>query len=361
MRRTAFRKIARAILPDAVLESRYRRYFFRTWGGLMQFGRFDSVDEAQAVAKSQGGDGRYAMDQAAWFVERSATFFPHDYPVLFWLSRVIRPGGRLVDLGGSTGVTYRLFKSRLELPADFEWQVNEMPEVIAFARALTNAEATPHLTFTDDWRAIDGASIVLSAGAVQFFPQSLSEMLAQVRLRPAHIVINRLPLTENGLRFITLQNTGVAIAPMRVESRPDFIAEMGRHRYELVDEWKCLQNSLDVPFHQECDLTYFRGYYFRRVDRVASAVGTVADAPAREARTSRARRHPVLHPVPGYRTATRSPAGQVSSSRAPKRRAARHERWPASCGARWGSADVRHGAIPASGGSPPAHSDHRTH
>lgn len=343
MPHAALRRIVRSLLPNAVLNRRYRRYFFETSpaSGFMQYGKFDSLDEAQALLRSEGQDGHYAMDQAQWSVERTSRYFAHDYPVLYWLSRLIAPGGRLVDLGGATGVTYRLFKSRLQLPADFQWQVNELPEVIEYAHRVIAGESVPHLSFTDDWRAIDGAAIVLSAGAVQFFPQPLSKMLADVHERPTDILINRVPVTENGSSFFTLQNTGRSIAPMRVESRSAFIADLASLDYELVDEWKCLENSLEIPFHHECDLAYFRGYCFhlRQPGRVGASA---AAAPAQPTATrsanrvveKRPRRHPVLHPTGRAREAAQRSANgsgrAVGESVArPTGRVARQETWPA--------------------------------
>jgi len=345
MPHAVLRQIVRSVLPEAVLRMRYQRYFFRTRPaiGYMQFGKFASADEAQDLLRSNGQDGRYAMDQEQWAVERTVQYFAHDYPVLYWLSRLIEPGSRLVDLGGATGVTYRLFKSRLQLPADFEWQVNELPEVIEYARRAVERESVPHLSFTDDWRAIDRAAIVLSAGAVQFFPRPLSAMLAEVHDRPADVIVNRIPLTENGTTFYTLQNTGRSIAPMRVESRSGFIADLAGLDYELVDEWKCLENSLDVPFHHECDLTYFRGYYFRLRQR-GSASGVARTAPEperidrprreRDAQAPRLRRHPVLHPAMGARDAARHSSNGAAravghSATQPRSHAARQETWPA--------------------------------
>lgn len=340
MPHAVLRRIIRGLLPDAIRRMRYQRYFFETrpTTGFMQFGKFASAEEAQALLRSRGQDGRYAMDQEQWSVERSARYFTHDYPVLYWLSRLIEPGGRLVDLGGATGVTYRLFKSRLQLPADFEWQVNELPEVIEYARRLVSRESVPHLSFTDDWRAIDGAAIVLSAGAAQFFPRPLSAMLAEVRERPADIIVNRIPLTENGTGFFTLQNTGRSIAPMRVESRSAFIADLAGLHYELIDEWKCLENSLEVPFHHECDLTYFRGYCFhlRQSAQVAGAAlqRSTSRRPASRVVKARARRHPVLHPAMGARDAAGRPAKALGGAigdmmTTPRSRAARQETWPA--------------------------------
>ena len=320
------RQLARRVVPDAVLRRHYERYFFESRRNfILHLGKFESLEEARALLLAQGCEGRYAMDQRKWFEERTRTYFAHDYPVLFWLGKLIRPGDRLVDLGGSTGVTYRLFRSRLDLPDDFEWQVSDLPEVVQFARQLDSVDPVPHLSFTDDWRAVDGASIVLSAGALQFFPQRLVGMLDATQHYPEHILINRLPLVEDGPGFITLQNTGVSISPMRVESRAEFLADMASRRYELVDEWKCLENDLDLPFHHECDLRYFRGCYLRRC--AESVVGAVYEpavsglrapghpvdieerrpevshvAPrqrrrAKDVQALRPHRHPVLHPV----------------------------------------------------------------
>ena len=54
------------------------------------------------------------------------------------------------------------------------------------------------------------------------------------------------------------------IVPMRVEAWSRFLADIEGCGYEVVDQWKCFENLLDVPCHPECTLKYFRGFYLRR-------------------------------------------------------------------------------------------------
>ena len=226
--------------PERILRGLQRRLRNRLQPLNACRGVFATFEEARQNAPRIKPLGYEAAGSSTWYQDRMDKVTLEDYPVLFWLGRLIRPGDRLVDLAGSTGVTYRLFRRRLDLPEDFEWQVSELPEVVELGRQLNTAHPVPHLSFTDDWRAIDGAAIMLSAGALQFFSERLVTMLDTVRHCPEHIIVNRLPLVEDGPGFITLHNTGVSISPMRVESHAEFLADMASRGYDLVDEWLSL-------------------------------------------------------------------------------------------------------------------------
>jgi putative methyltransferase (TIGR04325 family) len=259
------KQMVRAIAPRSLLKKYYERKFFACcrWEGL-HFGLFASFEEAKSYLANRGLDGQYAIDHEQWAAERSVRFYAHDYPVLYWLSTMIAPGGRLVDIGGSVGVTYYLFRQRLSLPADFLWTVHDLPGVVAAGRELAAKQNAAQLRFTEDWREVGRASVLLSAGALQFIEMTLAEMLKQTAHRPEHLIINRLPLTAGNSSFVTLQNTGMAIAPVRVERLSDFVEGLSSLGYGLVDQWKCLENSLGIPLHPESTLPHFHGFCFRQ-------------------------------------------------------------------------------------------------
>jgi len=263
-RHEALRGVLRAVIPLSIRQSRYENTFFHSKGLLLHLGVFESLDEAQVRLRAHSQSGQYSINHREWFAQRSATYRAHDYPVLYWMSKLIEPSTRLFDLGGSVGVTYHLMRTRLALPGDFRWEVGELPAVVAYGRELMSRLESPHLQFTDDWKSMDGALILHVAGALQFMPLTLAEMFSKVRRKPQHVLINRIPVTDTSETFYTLQNTGDAIAPMRVEARRSLLGDMKALGYELVDGWKCLENSLVIPFASGHDLRCFDGFYFRR-------------------------------------------------------------------------------------------------
>lgn len=256
--------VARALIPKSLRVSRYEKFFLhlKHWQNA-HFGKFDSFDEALSYLSSKHIQGLYAVDQERWAEERCHAFFVHDYPILYWLGKIVDHGMRLVDLGGSVGVTYYLLGARVPLPPDFLWQVVELPDVVRFGQRLATERQVSQLEFKDDWHEMDGASIVLCAGALQFMPLTMAQMVLQLVHRPTHLLINRVPLVQAASGYVTLHNTGIAIAPVRIESEAAFLSDLEHCDYELVDRWKCLENSIDLPFHAECRVPSFTGVYLR--------------------------------------------------------------------------------------------------
>jgi putative methyltransferase (TIGR04325 family) len=93
--------------------------------------------------------------------------FPSDYPVMFWLARLLPDAKLLFDLGGNVGNRYLAFRSHLTYPDNFTWLVNDVPEVVALGRTLAQQEAAPHLLFTTDFARLREADILLASGVLQ--------------------------------------------------------------------------------------------------------------------------------------------------------------------------------------------------
>lgn len=52
---------------------------------------------------------------------------PHDYPVLFWLARLLLPGMRVFDWGGNVGTSYFACRNILPFPGALDWLVRNVP------------------------------------------------------------------------------------------------------------------------------------------------------------------------------------------------------------------------------------------
>ncbi len=254
--------LLRAVVPAAVLRMRSERRFFASRGFQnLYLGKFASFAECRTFANGRGLTTGYALDHDEW-ARTQSTIRAHDYPVLYWLGRLLEKGSVVVDLGGSIGVCYYAFRRRLEFPEDLSWVVCELPEPVALGRRLAQERDAPCLSFTTDQRVIDGSAILLCAGVLQFIETPLAEILAGLKAPPPHILVNRIALSHDAPAFCTLQHTGRSFAPVRVDNLGDFIASMRALGYAMVDQWKCLENSLHVPLHDECRLDHFYGMYF---------------------------------------------------------------------------------------------------
>lgn len=257
-------ELAKAIVPNALQRMRSERRFFAAHGGYqgLYLGKFSSFAEAREFASSKGASAHYFIDHQEW-TETHSAIKAHDYPILYWLGRLLEKGSVLIDLGGSTGVCYYNYRSWLELPENLTWQVCELPEAVAIGREIAQEQQAAGLSFTTDARVIDGSSILFSAGTLQYIESPLASMLADLKTPPRHILINRLALCRDMPAFVTIEHTGYAFAPVRVDNFDDFVKSMNAIGYVKVDSWKCLENSLHVSLHDECRLKHYYGMYFR--------------------------------------------------------------------------------------------------
>lgn len=249
-------------IPAPIRRIRHEWRFFRTrrWENLY-LGVFEDFGSARDFASTHGTESGYVIDQRQWLAEH-ADLWPHDYPMLFWLSRIIGPDDRVFDLGGSIGASYFAFQRVFGFPEGVRWQVCELPDVVAEGRELAARRGETALEFTADLSAVDGAAILFTAGALQFVEPTLAEILGRCERPPTHLLINRLPVGDQPRRFVTLQNTGASITPCRVENFAQLGRELAALGYREVDRWKCLQNSMHIPLHGELALKHFHGFYF---------------------------------------------------------------------------------------------------
>lgn len=254
-----------ALTPDPLLRRWLERHFFtcdESENLDRCLGKFTTIAQASDFAHTHGSNTNYKLDHRAW-LERQSTIRAHDYPMLYWLGRVLRDNTALVDLGGSVGVYYYLFQRWLQYPQGLVWMVCELPEVVALGRELTASRDANGLSFTEDRGVIDGCDLLLAAGVLQFLDEPLAELVAAMERPPSHILVNRIALIESGEKYVTLQNTGHAITPMRVDKFDEFCDSMRAAGYEVVDHWRCLESKLWLPLHPECHLEYFHGLYLR--------------------------------------------------------------------------------------------------
>ncbi len=228
----------------------------------MHWGVFDSFKSARAYAEKFGANTRYVVDHEER-LQNHLTLRPHDYPILYWLTRLLPTIGHggLVDFGGSIGVSYYAYRDRLPLPPGMRWIVCDLPEVVAQGQAFADAHGVQELRFTDRIEIIDDAGILFTAGCLQFVEESLAEILGALDKPPHHVLINRLALTDRA-SYVTLHNTGFSISPCRVDNATAFVASLAVLGYLCEDCWRCLENPVDVPFHPECALRHSLGFYF---------------------------------------------------------------------------------------------------
>jgi putative methyltransferase (TIGR04325 family) len=247
----------------------HRRLFRRAFrDGNDYYGVYASFEEAQATAtelSTRHLPATYDTESAGRMYRHSLQHVRvSDYPLLYWLAQLFPAGVRRVfDLGGHIGVSYYGFRRYLDYPDDLHWCVHDMPMVMAAGRKWAREhDAGNHLQFADVRTDANGYDLLLSTGALQYFDYTLPKLLAGLRQRPAHVLVNLTPMHDSR-NYFTVQNLGIAICPYRVSAVPDFVSEMEKIGYEVVDQWKSLERSLRIPLEPEHGVDAYHGFYFR--------------------------------------------------------------------------------------------------
>lgn len=201
---------------------------------------------------------RAAKMTTAWEPDQ---FNPQDYPILVWLASAFTKSSTVFDLGGNVGHGYYTYKKFLQYPADLQWLVCEIPEVVKAGEELARRGNNPGLLFTTEFNRSENSGILITCGTLQYIEPSLAEMLGKLQTKPRHILINQVPFYD-GETFITLQNIGYAFCPYKIQNRHEFIESLAALGYELIDNWK-LDRSCSIPFHSERFVRNYEGFYLR--------------------------------------------------------------------------------------------------
>jgi putative methyltransferase (TIGR04325 family) len=191
------------------------------------------------------------------------TMRPEDEPVIKILAQILPESKTLFDLGGSIGFTFYRYRPKLTYPPALRWTVNDVPYVNQLGRDIAAKRGETQLFFTDNQLDGNGCDIYLTTGALQFFEGPFSDILNKLKDKPRHIVINRIPMTEDET-FFTLQHTDYSVVPYRIANIPQFIAEVEGLGYKLIDQWK-LDRFCDIILRPDKYVRNYYGFYFARV------------------------------------------------------------------------------------------------
>jgi len=245
-----------------LLEALYKKRFSgNAWGAF--HGVYQSFKEANRAAPRTKPLGFNNAAYALEFEDRLSRALSFDYPVMFWLGRLIEPGTRVFDYGGHRGTNFYAYSRYLKYPEGFKWIVCDLPEIVKAGEELARRGNRDEISFTTSFSEASGAQILLAAGSLQYIEQPpFAVSLAALSVRPRHLLLNKLPLYE-GNQIVTLQNGGPAFHPQYVFNRKDFIDSVCSAGYELVDQWDVPSHPGRIPFHPEASFRSHTGLYFR--------------------------------------------------------------------------------------------------
>ena len=255
------KRLAQTSVGGKVLQAAYQSYFESADGHVRLFrGLYPDFETAAADAppgKQIGYEGDATTTRHA---HERHFLYPSDYPILFWLDRLL-PGAKLLfDLGGDVGNRYLASRKYLAYPENFQWLVNDIPSVVEMGKTLAREEDAPHLAFTTDFARLGEADILLASGVLQVLEDWIG-FLQRAPSLPPHLLINRTPVGDQP-DAVTLHAIGVSFLPYRIFNRRSFVAAFENLGYRLVDEWMTPELGCQIAGHPSHSLDAYSGFYF---------------------------------------------------------------------------------------------------
>ncbi|MBM1949600.1 methyltransferase, TIGR04325 family [Sulfitobacter pseudonitzschiae] len=241
------------------------------WGRLMALGirppAFVGAYPDYATAKAHAPrdtPNSYDDDQVAPLnFELMSQLHIWDYPVVFWLGKLMQPGLHVVDAGGHFGTKYIAFRDLLPL-AEIRWSVQDLPAVIRASRAAQQRGAVPaEVNFIDALLDGGAADVLLASGLLQYLDRPLAEMVAELPSPPRHILLNKVA-TREGATVVTLEKIGPARLPYQIRNRAAFESELTDMGYTIRASWVIPSLSRRIGTHPGLGASTSMGYYLER-------------------------------------------------------------------------------------------------
>jgi putative methyltransferase (TIGR04325 family) len=101
-----------------------------------------------------------------------------------------------------------------EYPKALQWTVCDVQGVVQAGRDIAiERDAGAQLAFTMDFEEASGCHILYIAGALQFVPQTLSEIIDALAVKPKRIILNTPPMPADHSIY-TITSLGLPSAPI---------------------------------------------------------------------------------------------------------------------------------------------------
>jgi len=253
---------ARVPLLRAPLQLAYERYFNRVRGQVRLFsGIYPDFKSALRAIPSDRLVGYDNAPSSRRVAHDLFHVFPMDYPILFWLNRLLPDSRLLFDWGGNIGLSYFAFRKHLRYPASMTWLVSDVPAVVAEGVDTAKKYSSPGLCFTTSLERLGEADILLAAGVLHFI-ESPFEILRAQKALPPYILFNKLPVYAQP-SAVTLQNMGTALIPNHLFNETELVANLNDLGYRMVDEWNT-DLACHIPFFPEHSIAAYKGYFFSK-------------------------------------------------------------------------------------------------
>jgi len=186
-----------------------------------------------------------------------------DYPVIFWLNKIIKEKSVVFDFGGHVGIRFYCYSKYINYPNKLKWIVYDLPSVLEEGKKLAKEMVENKISFTNEIDVAGGSDIFLASGSLQYFEIPLYKILSNLKTSPKHILINGTPLHEDH-EFVTINNMTTAYCLYKIQKKNDFINGMIENGWELKDIW--INNDKDkkchIPFYKDYNGSVYYGMYF---------------------------------------------------------------------------------------------------
>jgi len=248
-------------LYSSIRKWEYKQKFKNATNANLFMGVYRTHDEAIKNAPHTKKIGYDHDGPSSMYIDKMKRVYPADYPVMFWMNKILKTKRSVFDLGGHVGITYYAYRNYLTYPKDFKWLVCDVPTIAVKGNQIAQEKNENNINFTSDFQMGEGYDILLASGSLQYIDTTLASIISQYENKPLHIIINQMPLYE-GQTYVTLQNIGTAFCPYHVYNKQEFIDSITSMGYVLVDIWSNAEKSLLIPFRPDKELKSYCGMYF---------------------------------------------------------------------------------------------------
>ncbi len=216
---------------------------------------------AYAASQDQGHD---SLTNVRHHLELSSEARPSDYAALFHLAPLVPQLATVFDLGGNAGNLFYCYSRYLALRPDLRWQVLDLPGNMAAGEEIARERGAKGLRFTPDWSEAGGADLLIVSGSLHYFEKPLPDMLRELRVKPAHLLLNRTPLTE-GPQAAAVQVACGFRLPCMLYNREQLLKDLEALGYRLIDQWKAAELSMEIPGYPEYSIPAYSGAFLKRL------------------------------------------------------------------------------------------------
>jgi putative methyltransferase (TIGR04325 family) len=262
----AIKKFVRRVVENTPFISDFYYYWLFPKSPNSYRGVFKTFHEAKQAIPASVHSGYENAEQPIIY---SQDFNSTNKKVLNWLHSIFTEQpeqASLFDLGGNIGITYHAYQkyahqNNISTPCNLRWVVCDVPATIQMGKELLSHPDSRWLSYTVNFEDADGSNILITCGTLQYIETPLAELIARLKVRPQHILINLVPF-YNGETYVTLQNIVSAVCPYKIQNQVEFLASLKMLGYELIDSWQT-ERTCFIPFHPKQFTSAYHGFYLR--------------------------------------------------------------------------------------------------